>query len=290
VRNGEAEIQLALEQGAGVLVRRHHHQLVPAMDHALRVGRLQSLLPGVYVGAGEPDLALRARALMAWSPDAVVTGRAAARLTFWPSLRVDNLDAAARRVRIATPGYRLEQRVIDPDLVLEHQGLRLTAPALTALDLCTTVGGEAIDTALRTRSTTLAALRQVLEQTGRRRGNSLRRTLVLDSRDEPWSEAERRAHRLLRAAGLVGWVTNHRVVVAGAHYFLDIAFPAAMLALEIDGRVHDRPDAFEYDRARQNDIVLQGWRVLRFTWAMLVERPEAVVLAVRSALGLEGGR
>jgi very-short-patch-repair endonuclease len=103
-------------------------------------------------------------------------------------------------------------------------------------------------------------------------------------RDEPWSEAERRAHRLLREAGLAGWVTNHPVHIAGARYYLDIAFPGVMLAIEIDGRVHDRYDAFEYDRARQNDLVLQGWRVLRFTWSMLVDRPEAVLLAIHRAL------
>ena len=79
-------------------------------------------------------------------------------------------------------------------------------------------------------------------------------------------------------------------IVAGSRYFVDIAFPAAMLAIEIDGRVHERYDAFEHDRARQNDLVLQGWRVLRFTWAMLVERPDAVLLAIRQALGLEQGR
>lgn len=285
MRNGRAEIEVALQEGAGLLVRRDHRPLVAAMDHAVRTGRLQALLPGVYVGPGEPDLVLRARALMAWSPDAVLTGRAAARLTFWPALRVDEVDAALPRVRTAARGYRLEARAVDPDLVLEHKGLCLTTPALTVLDLCPSVGGDAIDTALRSRSTTLAALHRVLEQTGRRRGNGLRRALLLDSRDEPWSEAERRAHRLLRAAGLRGWVTNHPVRVAGSHYFLDIAFPAAMLAIEIDGRVHERYDAFEHDRARQNDLVLQGWRVLRFTWTMLVERPEAVLLAIQQALG-----
>jgi very-short-patch-repair endonuclease len=290
VRNGGAEIELALQEGAGLLVRREHRRLVAAIDHAVETGRLQSLLPGVYVGTGEPDLPLRARALMAWSPDAVVTGRAAAKLTFWPSLRVDHVDAAVRRVRIARSGYRLERRIVEPDLVVEQQGLRITTPALTVLDLCPSVGGDAIDTALRVRCVTLAELHRVLEHNPHRRGNALRRALLVDSRAEPWSEAERRAHQLLRAAGLLSWVTNYPVSVAGSRYFVDIAFPAAMLAIEIDGRVHDRYDAFEYDRARQNDLVLQGWRVLRFTWAMLVERPDAVLLAIRRALGLEQGR
>jgi very-short-patch-repair endonuclease len=288
VPHRNVELELALRDGGGVLARRDHVRLVPAIDHALRAGRLRALLPGVYVGAGAaPDLVVRARALMAWSPDAVLTGRAAARLAFWPDLAVVDVEAAARRVRAQTPGYQLERRAIDPELVLERDGLRLTRPALTALDLCSTLGGDAIDTVLRSGSASLAELHSVLDRTGKRRGNDVRRRLLLDSRDEPWSEAERRAHRLLRDAGLAGWVTNHPVHIAGARYYLDIAFPGVMLAIEIDGRVHDRYDAFEYDRARQNDLVLQGWRVLRFTWSMLVERPEAVLLAIHQALATE---
>jgi hypothetical protein len=144
VPHRSVELELALRDGGGVLARRDHVRLVPAIDHALRAGRLRALLPGVYVGAGAaPDLAVRARALMAWSPDAVLTGRAAARLAFWPDLAVDDVEAAARRVQAQTPGYRLERRAIDPELVLERDVLRSTPPALTALDLCSTLGGDA---------------------------------------------------------------------------------------------------------------------------------------------------
>ena len=285
MRTTDADLLQALREGGGVLARRDHRGLVPAIDRAVRAGRLTPLLPGVYAATGAaPDLLVQARAVMAWSPDAVLTGRAAARLSFWPALPVGDVEAAARRVRARVPGYRFQRRSVDPELVLERQGLRMTLPALTALDLCDTLGGDAIDTVLRTRTASLAELHAVLERTGRRRGNGCRRALLLDSRDEPWSEAERRAHRLLRAAGLTGWLTNHLVVVRGARYYLDIAFPDAWLAIEIDGRVHDRHEAFEHDRARQNDLVLEGWRVLRFTWAMLVDRPEAVLLAIVRAL------
>ena len=38
---------------------------------------------------------------------------------------------------------------------------------------------------------------------------------------------------------------------------------------------------FESDRWRQNALVADGWRVLRFTWDMLHDHPEVVVAAVR---------
>ena len=55
---------------------------------------------------------------------------------------------------------------------------------LTALDLCATVGGDAIDQALRTRATTLGQLYRALELTGGRKGNRSKRQLLLDSRIE----------------------------------------------------------------------------------------------------------
>ena len=71
----------------------------------------------------------------------------------------------------------------------------------------------------------------------------------------------------------------------GVVYYLDIAFPAAKLAIEIDGRAyHDDAATFENDRWRQNDVVLAGWRVLRFTWQMLTERPQIVLATIRRAL------
>ena len=62
--------------------------------------------------------------------------------------------------------------------------------------------------------------------------------------------------------------------VAGRQYFI-----------EIDGRFHeDDQDVFEEDRLRQNALVRAGWRVLRFTYAMLVNNPVYVVAIIRAAL------
>ena len=174
------------------------------------------------------------------------------------------------------------------DLVVERGGLRFSAPALTAIELASLEHAEAVDLALRSRMTTLAAMHEALRLTGHRSGNAERARVLLDSRDEPWSEAERRAHRLLRAAGITGWQGNLRVTVAGRTYYLDIGFRGLRLALEIDGRLHeDDRDLFESDRWRQNALVRDGWRVLRFTWAMLRDHPEAFVEEVRAALKVQ---
>lgn len=41
--------------------------------------------------------------------------------------------------------------------------------------------------------------------------------------------------------------------------------------------------AFEVDRRRQNDIVLLGWQVLRFTWLDLTAYPQRVVASIHAA-------
>ena len=107
----------------------------------------------------------------------------------------------------------------------------------------------AVDLALRTRSATLAGMHEALRLTRNRAGRAERARVLLDSRDEPWSEAERRAHRLLRAAGITGWRGSLPVHVVGHTSYLDIGFRRCPLAVEIDGRLHeDDASLLESDR------------------------------------------
>ena len=203
---------------------------------------------------------------MAYDPDAVLTEAAAASVSFWPQVRCPTVTAAVRTHREPQPGYSFSRRVIPPELVVERAGLRYTAPALTALDLVETLGGDGIDQALRMRTTSLGQLRHALALTRERPGNRLRRQLLLDSRDEPWSAAERLLHRLLRGAGIEGWQANRKVVVGGVEYWPDAVFWRVRLIVEVDGReFHSEAQVFESDRWRQNRLILAGWLVQRFT-------------------------
>lgn len=257
-----------------------------ALQSACAAGLVVRLLPGVYVVAQAADhLEARAYAVKRWQPDAVITGRAAARLTFWPTLPVTSIDVARRAHPPRSAGYRFSQRVIAPAFVRDAGAYRVTAPALTAVELVNELGGDVIDTCLRSRAARLEDLWAAVVAHPKRTGNSDRRRVLLDSRDQPWSAAERLAHRLLHDAHITGWCSNFRIVVQGAAYFIDIAFPAERLAVEIDGRLHeDDPSVFENDRYRQNRLVAHGWTVLRFTWAMLVAHPDYVIATIRAAL------
>lgn len=280
------EIAAILDANGGVIARRDHPDLTESLTWLVRCGTLRAVFPGVYCAAGATDRRVLIRAAMLWAPDAVLTGPAAASVSFWPQIRVPIIDlSTTRQHRVQPKGFQLARRSIPADLIEARRGLRFTAPALTALDLCDSCGGDGIDTALRTRAATLDGMRAALELTRHRAGNTERRRFLLDSRDEPWSAAERLCHRLLHDAGIKGWRGNVAVPSLGSIYYVDIAFERQMLAIEIDGRLHeDDPDMFESDRWRQNHLVLQGWRVLRFTWLMLTAHPDLVVQTVTAAL------
>lgn len=271
-----------------MLRRSDYPDLTGPVDWLLRTKHLVAVLPGVYTDPAQAgDLDLRVRAAARWEPNLIFTGATAARLSFWPQLKPGSVTAALPTGRRTPPGFEVCRRRVPPDLVVERRGLRITSPALTALDLCEAYSGDGIDTVLRARQATLALLHEAFELTGGRAGNRRRKTLLLESRAEPWSAAERRGHALLHAGGISGWKANLGVDIHGVTYYLDIGFPRQWLALEIDGwEAHGGRDAFEQDRRRQNDLILAGWRILRFTWDMLVRTPELVLAQIRRALAV----
>lgn len=270
----------------GVIARRGHPELTGAMARLLRDGELAAVLPGVYATAAtRGERVARLAALSRWAPDAVLTGRRAAQLTYWPTLPGATVECSLPSARDPQAGFAFSKRRVPPELLVERGAFRVARPDLTALDLCDRLGADAIDRALLTRTATLDGMHEALRLTTWRKGTRDRRALLLDSRDEPWSAAERLCHRLLRSAGITGWKANLPVDLRGQHYFLDVGFPGLRLVLEIDGRIHQTdPELFESDRWRQNDLVIERWMVLRFTWRMLEDHPDVVVELVKEAI------
>jgi hypothetical protein len=66
---------------------------------------------------------------------------------------------------------------------------------------------------------------------------------------------------------------------------VDFLWPEAMLVVELDGMAkYTEPNALRDEKRRQNALVAQGFVVLRFSWADVVHRPNAVLEAVASVL------
>lgn len=90
---------------------------------------------------------------------------------------------------------------------------------------------------------------------------------------------------MIREAGLPEPVLHFRVLDDGRFVAeVDLAYPHLKIAIELDGAHHREEEVHERDLPRQNDLVLVGWTVLRFTWRRFTERPEAVVAEIRGAI------
>lgn len=278
-----------MKADGGAIDRRSNRDVTGSIDRLLRAGKLIAILPAVYCAAADvadPSVRLRASGLWAGS-DAVFTGHAAARLTFWPDCHLPSIDIALpERGKRSRPGFVIEPRRIPPSDILELGPIRVTTPSVTAIELaCTAEGGDAIDRALRSRTGTLDQMRSALARQPYRRGNRQRAAVLPDSADQPWSEAERLLHRLLRDGGFKKWSTNTWLTVAANRYCVDVVFSDRWLVLEVDGwETHGTRAAFEDDRRRRNHLVLAGYRVLNLTWRQLVDDPHWVLDCVGTAL------
>lgn len=90
---------------------------------------------------------------------------------------------------------------------------------------------------------------------------------------------------LLRESGLPEPVLHHRIYDGDRFVAeVDLAHPQWKIAIECDGDIHLLPEVRERDLPRQNDLVLLGWTVLRFSWERSRARPERIVSEVRAAI------
>ena len=96
------------------------------------------------------------------------------------------------------------------------------------------------------------------------------------------SELERRFLALCRRHRLPSPEVNARL----GPYEVDFLWRDHALVVETDGfRYHGNRAAFESDRARDAALQALGFRVLRFTYVQVLERPREVIDRVRSVTG-----
>lgn len=283
------EALVAQQSGVITLAQAVGCGMSPATVHRrARHGGWLRLHPGVYLVGGH-RLSDRARVLAAglWAGDvATVTGPAAA---YWhrmydraPALLDVTVPLSAKPR--PQPGVRLHRRdLLRPDVIAVH-GLRVTDKALTALETALAVpdGSTFLDRALQQHVRFPAVHRAYCRNMGRRGWGEAHR-LIAAAADRADSAAERLLVRLLREAGVTGWVLGHPF----GPYRIDLAFPAAKVAIEVDGWAwHVDPVRFRADRRKGNAITRGDWDLLRFTWHDLDGRPRDTVAEIVETLAL----
>jgi predicted transcriptional regulator of viral defense system len=205
----------------------------------------------------------------------------------------------------ATEGLSLVARVHRvrreplPEDIESVSGIPVTSLVRTLADLAGQTPPaelvELVDRAVRARQSEAARRRLVrgLEQAvpGRRGAASLRDAL------QPWtaggrgspppqSVLEAKVLRVLARSGVPAPALQHEVVLpSGDRCYLDFAWPASTVALEVDGYAfHSDRRSFSHDRQRGNQLLVQRWQVLHTTWDEVRRNPERLVQAVCAAL------
>lgn len=137
-----------------------------------------------------------------------------------------------------------------------------------------------------------AALSSRLETLGRVPGRRKIERLVVElARDGSDSVFESRVRDRLRASGLTPTDTPYAVRLSdGQTVHLDIAFPAARVAIECQGHMaHSTRRQLDRDARRENAIALSGgWLVLKLTWDRFIYDWAGFLTELRAALAARG--
>jgi uncharacterized protein DUF559/putative AbiEi antitoxin of type IV toxin-antitoxin system len=293
--------EIAAAQG-GII---DHEQLLAigvssaAITRWIEAGLLHPQHVGVYA-VGHPRLSALGRrwaAVRACGPGAVLSHasagdawrmrRSAAALI---DVTVPNRSARCR------PGIRIHRpRTLPPDEVTALDGLPITTPARTLLDLAATgLRGRRLEAALDHAERALridwADVALVIEAHPRRRGTPALRAVLAayaPGTVETLSALEEIVLELCDRAGIPRPLVN--AVVEGRRR--DFVWPQQRLVVEADSYTwHRSPSALNDDRERDVELTLAGWTVLRFTYAQCTKRRAYVTRSIHRALGLNRAR
>ncbi|WP_458113139.1 hypothetical protein M1D88_03030 [Arthrobacter sp. R1-13] len=193
-----------------------------------------------------------------------------------------------------------------PDEVVEHDGVRLTSPARTWLDLASilnldelVVAGDSLvcshgpDFPMpREALCTVDELRSMVERHPGVRGVRTARAAVELIRVGADSPPETRMRLCIVRAGLPEPVLNHRVLGAYGTPALwpDAAYPEQRVALQYEGAHHNGSDQYLKDIRRADTTTECGWIEVRVSKFDLAGGRPAVVSKVRTALESRGWR
>jgi hypothetical protein len=256
-----------------------------------RAGRLHRVHRGVYA-VGHTVLTVNGRrmaAVLAAGPGAVLSHASAAALWDIRPTSATRIDVSVRSAggRAKRPGLRIHRTpTLQTDEITAHQGIRVTSPARTLLDLASSLPRRALERALDEAEIRDLYDRRALEavalaHAGEHGARALAEALAQDG-DPVLTDSELEEIMLglcdeqqLERPTPRAWVAGLRV---------DFLFAASRLVVETDGyRYHRTRRAFERDRERDAILARAGYRTLRFTHRQLTREPALVAETIRSS-------
>ena len=187
------------------------------------------------------------------------------------------------------PLIRVHRTLLVPSAVTRRYGLQITTRTETLLDclgwLPISQSRTLMDRAFQQDWLTPALIQRRLDEQSGRWGNLQLARLLRQSRPGAEAESERRLQRLLDEAGVLGWVGNYPIRLPAGSFRIDVAFPGARVAVEVDGwAFHRTKERRDRDMMRTNALMAAGWRVLTFSWEDVTTRPAYVLRAITEVL------
>lgn len=264
-------------------------------------GELKLLQPGVFQSTQWPTGELQLMtAVCVRNPHAVIGFLTAAKTWTFRSLRKDRL------LHVVVPhGSSPElqgvvvhrSRQIDPvDLVLRTDGIRVTSPSRTLLDIADAVGDIAAASILEqlindgrgtfaTHASTLARLGHA------QRPGTATMARVISSRPK-WSRAlqsalEAQVLAEIHRQGLPEPEVQYSLDVrSGGRIRFDFAWPGWRVALEVDHPFwHAGEEQSHLDKRRDRQVAAMGWQTLRLTDLDVASGLEAAIKELADLLG-----
>jgi very-short-patch-repair endonuclease len=267
------------------------------IDRRLRTGRWAPHRPGVLVIVGSGSTWQQRVMGCCLASEAPATHRASAALWSLPEIwrpRPELTVEHGRRIMVRGAVVHQSKDLHKVEIVL-REGIPTTPLTRAVLDVGAVMAvddyGVFVRQVVRGGHATWDELHEVVVVHGRRGRDGVGRLRTIVEAElglvPTESEFEHLVEQLLVLEGLPRPDRQHLVndVTGGLVARIDLAYPQARLAIELDGEAHHSDGvAFERDRVRQNELVLLGWTVLRFTWAQLVRTPWIIVQQVRDLL------
>jgi hypothetical protein len=264
-------------------------------ERVLRGPTYRRVFHGVYLPSGvAPTARRRAEAALAIAPTGTVLARHSA-AALW-----GGVVPASPEVHLILPrGSRLRVNGVDARVrseaeVMRHQGLPLTSPAQTFVDLATELSLLDLvvlgDSLVKAGCVTPGELVSGATAHRGRRARLARRAAayVRVGVDSPM---ETRLRMLIILGGLPEPVVNHalRDETGRIRYRLDLAYPQWHVAIEYDGRQHAENTAqWRWDVNRREELDADGWRLVVVLSGDLYQTPSRTLDRVLAAARSQG--
>lgn len=253
--------------------------------------QIRRLMHDTYVAAHVPDtIVVRCRGARLHLPDDAVFSHHTAMRLWAPSYPWNSAlhVSFSRDVRPRKLGLRPHLFSYPLDRRYRH-GLPVTSPELTFVhlavekDLVDLVG---VGDKLVARGVTSPADLMAYAERWSGHGAVPAREAARLVRAGVDSTMESTTRMLIVLAGLPEPTVDHHLcdVDGVVRYRLDLAVPEVRLAIEYDGRWHERPEQQKKDTVRRATLALEGWRFLVITADDIFLRPENTLLRIAKAM------